>query len=790
LCDACAGWRSLIPTGPDFGPADHVAGHILRALLGPVPDEAADGLASFQRDAVMRLSTIIDEYRGALLCDSVGLGKTHVAAALIRSAALRGTVLVTAPAQLRTLWTRQLRNVPNWNWVSHTSLSRGTLPRIRSPHSLIVVDEAHAFRNPDTRRYRALALGIGASPLLLVTATPVNNSLLDFYHLVRLFAADDAFAGIGVPDLRAAIERGEVRRSDELLRVVQAVMVRRTRESVRVWTAADSTPHAPALRFPACAGTQLLPVPLDAAYSAFLDSARTILQNLDFTPYHIARGSIAADLLRIGFLKRLESSATAFHASISRLLRITASFVAAARAGLWFDPRTDAHLARDVDGSVQLMLQQLALAPWPVRHSRTAALDAAARDVAALELVRRAALDVTRQEPKFELVASLLAGELAHDRVLIFTEFRDTGIALWRRLAPVPGIALIHGSDARLGRSSASRRVVIDRFAPLANGARPPRASEAVHALIATDVIAEGMNLQDARVVISLDLPWNPVRLAQRAGRIDRIGSPHTDIRVIAFAPPPPVEAMIDLVGRLRRKVARIQAVGGDAPPPFRRRVVAARSRWDRIADARELARIALVRTPPPQTPHRRAILITDAPEPAALCCVAVDRQSVLLHVDHAAVVTVADDTAWMALRDAIVHVDAPATVNPASFPRAAALLHAAECAALEFIGRPVHSHTPDSVDAAARRRAARTIRSSLAPDAADSDFSDVDAALRFLARPMRAGDAARFRDTLIDCNSEFTLVQRLARLHRSRTPPADSKPPTLVASLLLFPAR
>src|SRR5690606_1709405 len=141
-------------------------------------------LEPFQTRAAVRLARIIRIRGGAILADSVGLGKTHVALALIRAEIdAGGTALVVAPAQLRAHWKRHLRTVPNCTFVSHTTMSRAS----RTPRqpSLVVVDEAHAFRNARTRRYAALALLCENARVLLLTATPVNNSLFDFYHLVR-----------------------------------------------------------------------------------------------------------------------------------------------------------------------------------------------------------------------------------------------------------------------------------------------------------------------------------------------------------------------------------------------------------------------------------------------------------------------------------------------------------------------------------------------------------------------------------------------------------------------------
>ncbi|MFW6078627.1 MAG: SNF2-related protein, partial [Gemmatimonadota bacterium] len=231
----------------------------------PAPDDdppsSIIGLAEYQADAVARARSILARRGGVIVADGVGLGKTFVALSLVERALRDGrTVAVTSPAALRSTWTPGLRRLvrrldvprayglggrryvrrrrpdsnarrapagnargrrpprtgrgdvrsdrparPALAWFSHARLSRGThRPERLGPVGLVVVDEAHAFRNPRTRRYRALAGLCVGSRVVLLTATPVNNSPDDLYALIRLFASDEAFRDVGVPDLREA----------------------------------------------------------------------------------------------------------------------------------------------------------------------------------------------------------------------------------------------------------------------------------------------------------------------------------------------------------------------------------------------------------------------------------------------------------------------------------------------------------------------------------------------------------------------------------------------------------
>jgi superfamily II DNA or RNA helicase len=563
----------------------------------PMQRQRHPELALFQQHALERIRTIIAVRGGALLCDSVGLGKTHVARALMRVAlAERRPVLVCAPAQLGRHWRRYLRGMRGWSWLSHTALSRGRAWRPRGARPLIVVDEAHAFRNPATRRYRTLALLCAGADVLMITATPVNNSLADFQHLVRLFARDDAFGDVGVPGLAVATDTA-LHGGDAggIRRVAETVVVRRTRDFVR--RRYGTTMHdagGTILRFPASAPVQLVRYDLDSAYHGTVDSIGEALLGLTFpvhamnamsprpsgtrasatrasTPLPSQTRGTAAELMRLSLLKRLESSTAAFETSLLRQAGMLQLFINAARRGYLVDAHDHRTLFRDVDGAVQLLLEGVALRRWPARHDRDVMVSRAERDLDAIRAMLRT-VPAPAADPKLQRLRALLSDpEVREHPVLIFTEFRDTAVALWKALSPAGGVALIHGRDARLGLGRASRSRVVERFAPRANGLPPVRPHERVRVLIATDVLAEGLNLQDARTVVSYDVPWNPVRMAQRFGRIDRLGSPHATIATYAFQPDRQLDTLLGLVRRVRHKLRAIRVVGGDAPRLIRR---------------------------------------------------------------------------------------------------------------------------------------------------------------------------------------------------------------------------
>jgi hypothetical protein len=541
--------------------ARELAVHVLRQRFGSDPRrQRSPELAAFQQEAHERLLVAIDRHGGALLADSVGLGKTFVAAVVARSRAGPGTATIAAvPSSLVRMWRRALQGLEHVTLITHARLSRSGFPP-RLPPGLLIVDEAHAFRNPRTRRYAALARLAQGRPVLLLTATPVNNSVWDLYWLLRLFADDAAFIDIGVEHLAACFEQAHrTGRSGRIPAVLAAAAVRRNRTLVTELYGGVRV-GGRVLGFPRRAPPSPVRYDLPEAMCTLLVSA---IEELELAPWREFGPAGAIWLLRLLLLKRLESSTTALRASLSRLHSALQAFTDGLAHGLLLAPtarRAGVH-------PEQLELEAL------VHRRLPPDLDAGRLGRSARRDLRRlrdclALLDAApERDPKFVTFVELLERDLEERPVLLFTEFRETAEYLWHALRDRVPCALIHGSGAWLGRSACSRRAVIERFAPIANGVPPPAVRERVRLLIATDVLAEGLNLQDAADLVSYDLPWNPVRLVQRLGRIDRLGSAHGVVRTWYFVPQRELEQLLGLLRRIRAKLRAMRAtVGPDAP--------------------------------------------------------------------------------------------------------------------------------------------------------------------------------------------------------------------------------
>jgi len=539
---------SLAPGGGTEASPREVAGSAARALLdggGASLQEATwpAWLAPHQIPAAERLTSILARHGGALLADAVGLGKSYVAlaVALARSEPFALVVPAVLVSQWRELLDRFAQHeVPI---ITHESLSMP--PGRHAPPSaalrrLVVVDEAHRFRNPETNRYRALAQMVVGSRVLLVTATPIHNQVGDLLHLLRLFLRDHALAALGVPSLRTAARR----ESDTSLAqaAVARLIVARSRDRVQSGYAGGSV----ALVFPRTTTETLRAGPAPDALLAELTADVSQLRS----------GGSAGPLLRLMLLRRLSSSLPAFRAA---LLRHEAYLDLAGRAageGRALSPREFQRcFPRAAESDIQLVLFPLLL---DLPSCGTDLLEADRGIIARLrDVVARA----STADPKAEALQRLLATHSG--KTIVFTDAQPTARYLLQRLRH-RRVAAVFGHVGRFASGDAARREVLRAFAPRAQGSAAPSAALETDVLVATDLLSEGLNLQDAERVVHYDLPWSPARLAQRVGRIDRLGSTHPSISTVTFLPPPSLARVLEIEERLATKSTAQRVAGID----------------------------------------------------------------------------------------------------------------------------------------------------------------------------------------------------------------------------------
>jgi superfamily II DNA or RNA helicase len=573
-------------------------------LLAPGAPAAVSSvpLAPFQRDGFERARRILAMHHGTIYADGVGTGKTEIGLAFIEEYALqRGQhAVVVAPAQLVKLWQDRIHQsrLPA-QVVSFQQLATDEqllppgghgqrhLANARDSYRLVVVDEGHALRNPDTTWYRAIErlLGGERKDLVLLTATPVNNGLWDLYHLIMAFARHDrAFAGYGIPSIRELFVRAganerdpENLNPDALFPVADAVSVRRDRRFIEEHYPGATFPDGTPVRFP----TPLLATvryDLDAAHPGLLEDIIGWIGALSMaryrpSAYELGGEELAAEarlggLLQSAILKRFESCWAACLATVEHMIAAHEAFLAAWDAGYVPSRR----FLREV---AQEEMDDAGVAAWladdlefddesrPVRDFLPEFRGAVSSDLEVLRRIRArlAALDAAA-DPKLGLLVRLLT-DAPDQKVAVFATFGDTIRYLDENIPAAVGgrdRIVVIGSET----DPDSRTTALARFCPetvVRPGYEPPDGE--VDLLLSTDVLSEGQNLQQASAVISYDMPWNPQRVVQRNGRVIRLKSPHDEVHLSTMLPEPgELEQLLQLEATIRRKIFAASVFG------------------------------------------------------------------------------------------------------------------------------------------------------------------------------------------------------------------------------------
>lgn len=615
-------------------------------------------LYAFQRDGVRAVLGKLNRYGGCVLADSVGLGKTLTALAVIKWYELRNQrVLVLCPKKLRENWTEYLAGNNSdlnplrsdrlaYTVLSHTDLGREAgrvgdidLSRINwGSFDLVVIDESHAFRNAAGGRYQRLLDDViragNPTKVLMLSATPVNNDLVDLKAQLDLIAKDrpDAFQSLGAPNLAALIGQARQRfkawskaggRNTAALMaslppaftsLLDGVSIARSRRHIE-------RHYADALdaigRFPARERPMSLAPGIDLAskFPSFeaIDAEISGLNLALYNPFafvrleHRARyderdrRTVGFDqanreryliaMMKVGFLKRLESSVNSFGLTMgrmvdridARLAELTAfqanhaSVAATASVSLGDEVDGDDDLAAafEVGGRLKYDLRHVDVGAWETALRRD-------RDRVA-GLAAAAAAVIPARDAKLERIKALVlekAGSPSRNRdgspnrkIILFTAFSDTARYLHRELEPVARaeglhVGLVTGDSSAASIGRARFQDVLANFAPRSKKRAAMRGmpGEEIDLLIATDCISEGQNLQDADMLVNVDIHWNPVRLIQRFGRIDRIGAQAETVRMVNFWPTDDLNRYLNLKDRVESRMALVDlsATGDD----------------------------------------------------------------------------------------------------------------------------------------------------------------------------------------------------------------------------------
>ena len=613
-------------------------------------------LYKFQRDGVVGAIDKLERLGGCIIADSVGLGKTFEALAIIKYYELRNDrVLVLVPKRLRDNWTLYKTNDRrnflasdrfNYDVLNHTDLSRdgGTSGDIDLGHvnwgnyDLVVIDESHNFRNKSTHntretRYdrlmrRIIKDGV-KTRVLMLSATPVNNRLADLKNQIAFVTEGDdmALANHGISSIEATVRQAQLqfnrwlaledakRRPANLLemlgfdyfKLLDLLTIARSRKHIEKYYGTSETGRFPERLKPVnikpdvdLAGefrsirdinneirrlTLAAYAPLryvlphkqaayDAKYSTRIRGGESFFRQAD-------REESLVYLLRVNVLKRMESSVSSFVLTIQRQLGDVEATLAKIEAQSEtleeidiedVDAEDPAFESLLVGRKVKVLLQDVDRVRWQQDlvedRNRLATLLSAAKQVGSARDAKLKALrEVIERKCRSPLNPS-------NRKLLVFTAFADTAQYLYQELSGWAqkelGLhtALVTGTghnQATLPNLRKDFVSIITAFSPRAKERPADFSSDGeIDLLIATDCVSEGQNLQDCDTVVNYDIHWNPVRIIQRFGRIDRLGSTNERIQLVNFWPNIELEEYINLEQRVsgRMVLLDISATG------------------------------------------------------------------------------------------------------------------------------------------------------------------------------------------------------------------------------------
>ncbi len=647
-------------------------------------------LYEYQQKGALSLIRMLQRYNGAILADAVGLGKTWTALAVMKFFQMNGReVIVLCPKKLRRNW-EQYQRKQNSKFEKdeieyavrfHTDMAEGRLDRyslrynyiINKKPKLIVIDESHNLRNDKSSRYQFLLEQILKKnddvKILMLSATPINNSLMDVRNQFKLIVKGDnrGFEEmLGIKNIDFTFKKGtEVfkrwaqsgdRSVSNFIREIPGqffeltnnLLVARTRKLVKE--------QQDGLYFPKKAKPENLWITpgyignyesFDELFRHFpkelsgYQPSRYIIQeaNIKKTEDEQQRERFLVKMMYILMVKRLESCWSSFHTTVQRILNHHQNALNKIRE---YEKQQKDSEALEREHQLNLFeddeweeeVEEITLGKG--RKIKLSDIDSAGNlnrykvdikaDIEALQALdnnldafdKNIEKEIKKSnnyhsaDEKLEVLIEKInkkqhSGNNHNNRkVLIFTVYKDTAVYLFNQLMArgFSNIAMVAGDDARLSDSEGGTKLfepILERFSPYTklfreknwegfsaesttlkdqynewidwmekeHPAEYKKVQHPIDILIATDVLSEGQNLQDCDLVINYDIHWNPVRVIQRMGRIDRLGSPNEKIYGINFWPSDNINNYLSLQSRIEQRMAAMKLAGAEVDSDF-----------------------------------------------------------------------------------------------------------------------------------------------------------------------------------------------------------------------------
>ncbi|MBR3099638.1 MAG: helicase [Clostridia bacterium] len=537
----------------------------------------------YQIDAVMQARQKLEAYNGVFISDVVGLGKTYICAMLANSFNRNTYKLIICPPVLVDYW----RSVMQEFDVSRCDVeSLGKLDKIiakgTDKYQYVFVDEAHRFRNSGTESFTELHQICHGKKVILISATPINNYTSDIENQLYLFQNKQSGTINGIrnldgffraldSDLHKHIKgspeyMAQLRANSEIIRdrLLREIMIRRTRSEIAKYYETDLTKQG--LTFPKVGK----PEPILYAFDDQTDEAFTeTIEDIKafkysrYTPLLYLKDKKKYATLLAGqhnmggfmkgvLVKRLESSFYAFRKTLGRFIESYERFIKMYKTGTVYVGKYKNlydMLDNGDDEKLMYLIEQGDLWKFDSSEFSPAFIRDLNSDLSQLR-TWQTLWDMIKVDPKLvEFKSQLTANaDIKGKKVIVFTESMETAEYLYDNLCTLYSGRVVYYS----GKSGAGAKIDIeDSFNPKNKG----KNNDKYDLLITTDILAEGINLHRANILINYDLPWNPTRIMQRVGRINRVGTEHERIFVFNFFPTAQSKRQMPLEERILEKL-------------------------------------------------------------------------------------------------------------------------------------------------------------------------------------------------------------------------------------------
>ena len=538
----------------------------------------------YQKQAVVSANKILDAYNGVFIADVVGLGKTYVAALLSQQPNLKSArKLFIVPPVLQDYWEETLAEFE----VLHAKVeSAGKIKSIKNWDKLdeveyVFIDEAHRFRNEDTETWKELYENICfGKKIILITATAINNKFADILSQLKLFQRPNRSNIPTVRNLQYFFKSwenkvkkaksvgpkaymNEKRKGSKEIRekVLKHVMIRRTRKEIEEYFSKDLDKQN--LKFPKISNPNPVIYEFDSeteqAFNETVELIRDKFKKARYTPYlyliekptdfEITRQKNLGNFMKTMLVKRLESSFHAFKKSIARFIESHENFISMINSGRVLISKTlnvYELMDEDNDEKIKKLIEEgKDLKEFKSSDFVPKFLKDIHDDLDVLLNIQNLWKDI-KKDPKISKLISILKNNnhLKNNKIVMFTESAETGMYLLKNLSQhfksevlfyssQGGYLSGHDNIKKLNQKDA-RLLIRKNYDPMI---KKEKRKDDIRILISTDVLAEGINLHRSNINLNYDLPWNPIRVIQRTGRINRVGTDFDNLYIFNFFP-------------------------------------------------------------------------------------------------------------------------------------------------------------------------------------------------------------------------------------------------------------